>query len=206
MPGIAPNTGRDEPLLQIATHKGETTVVEDAPGTENNLRAAFLSRLNLATGNKSIITPPVGIWLIDKHSPVRHFEPSWVVLKNQPFPSWRCYSKYTRAAEITSHFKRWIMELFHPHQGSSVWNDEIGWMTDCLCIYVPPLSTCGFENVIISLSDQIKFRTSVMYTQVHCSNALYVQIHTYLFGVFPAMWGTFLSSARNTICHHVYHI
>ena len=69
--GITPNTGPEEPLLQIATNKGETTVIEDAPGAENNQRTALVLKLNLVTGNKSFITPQGGIWLIDKHSPPR---------------------------------------------------------------------------------------------------------------------------------------
>ena len=67
--GIAPSTGRNEPLLQIATNKGETTVVEDAPGAENYRRTVLLPKINLATRYKSTVTPPVGIWLIDKHPP-----------------------------------------------------------------------------------------------------------------------------------------
>ena len=39
----------------------ETTVVEDASGTKNYQRTALLPKLNLAMGNKSIITPPVRI-------------------------------------------------------------------------------------------------------------------------------------------------
>ena len=74
--GIAPSTGRKEPLLQITTIQGETSVVEDAQGAENYRRTALLPKINLATRYKSTVTPPVGIWLIDKHSPIGRFVPS----------------------------------------------------------------------------------------------------------------------------------
>ena len=58
--GIAPSTGRNEPLLQISTNKGETSVVEDSPGTENYRRTALLPKINLAMRYKSTVTalPP----------------------------------------------------------------------------------------------------------------------------------------------------
>ena len=34
----------------------------------------------LINGNKAIVAPPIGIWVIDNHSLLGRFAPSWVVL------------------------------------------------------------------------------------------------------------------------------
>ena len=46
------------------------------------------------TANKSLMTPPGGMWLIDEHSTLRRFAPSCLVLINYPHPSRGCHNTY----------------------------------------------------------------------------------------------------------------